>query len=77
MSKNGSDQARTATVVLAPLGDDPAGHPGTSIPDPAPPIGPAPAERSGRISDLGATRRGRAPTKRRLRSPRPSRPMTH
>ena len=25
MSKNGSDQALTATVVLAPLGDDPAG----------------------------------------------------
>ena len=25
MSKNGSDQAPTATVVLAPLGDDPAG----------------------------------------------------
>ena len=57
MSKNGSDQAPTATVVLAPLGDDPAGATaGTSIPDPATPIGPAPV--SGRVGSATLGRLG-------------------
>ena len=77
MSKNGSDQARTAMVLLAPMGGDPAGA------TPAPrfqsgyPDRPGARQQSGRIRDLGATRRGRAPTKRRLPFGRPSRPMTH
>ena len=81
MSKNGSDQARTATVVLAPLGDDPAGPPRHLDSRSGYPDRPGARQRSGSGSATLAARLGGgdAPTSSggcRSRT-QPSRPMTH